>query len=66
MNLNEAIKTGKLEQFAKEHEIKDTRPDGPQRFGYVLNRMAGMTSSEATSKQVFSEDYNETQTRQDT
>jgi len=32
MNLNEAIKSGKIEQFAKEHEIKDVRPDGPQRF----------------------------------
>jgi len=60
MNLNEARKKGKLKQFAKEHEIKDARPDGPQRFNYVLGRMIGKTKAEASSKQVFSEDYNET------
>ena len=34
MNLKEALKRGKLKQFAKEHEIKpsDQHPQGKERF----------------------------------
>jgi len=66
VNLNEAIKSGKVEQFAEEHEVKDARPDGPQRFSYVLGRMSGKTKEEASSSTAFSEGYSETQTRRDT
>ena len=31
MNLKEALKLGKLKQFAKEHEIKDPHPMGQER-----------------------------------
>jgi hypothetical protein len=32
MNLKEALKRGKLKQFAKEHENKDPHPMGKERF----------------------------------
>ena len=54
MKLNDAIKSGNIEQFAKEHNVHPERPDGPQRFNYVLGRMVGKTKSEAASVQVFS------------
>jgi hypothetical protein len=42
MNLKEALKRGKLKQFAKEHEIKpaDQHPMGKERFDTVLDAMA--------------------------
>ena len=64
MNLKEAQKLGKLEQFANEHEIANPRPDGEQRFHKLIELMAGSpTASDETSGQDASADYDETRTR---
>jgi hypothetical protein len=41
MNLKEALKRGKLKQFAKEHEIKpgDQHPMGKERFDALMDAM---------------------------
>lgn len=41
MNLKEAIKRGKLKQFAKEHEIKpdDRHPQGKERLDALMEAM---------------------------
>ncbi len=67
MNLNEALKLGKLNQFVREHEIKDPRPDGESRFWRLFDLMtSGTPASSETSDEAHSEDYDETQTRRDT
>ena len=63
MNLKEALKLGRLEQFAKEHEIEDPRPDNWARFQRLFELMAsGKPASEAASDVEPSEDYDETRT----
>jgi len=39
MNLKEALKRGKLKQFAKEHENKDPHPMGKERFDWLMDAM---------------------------
>jgi len=39
MNLKEALKRGKLKQFAKEHENKDPHPMGKERFDALMDAM---------------------------
>lgn len=41
MNLKEALKRGKLKQFAKEHEIKpqDKHPQAKERFDGLMDAM---------------------------
>jgi hypothetical protein len=41
MNLKEALKRGKLKQFAKEHEIKpkEQHPMGKERFDTLMDAM---------------------------
>ncbi len=66
MNLKDAIETGNIEQFAKEHEIKDPLPDGTERFWKLFGLMSESSTSEETSGEDSSEGYDETQTHQDT
>jgi hypothetical protein len=65
LNLEEARKLGKIDQFAKENPATETEAG---RFDKLLNAMASGTPSEAhqTSGEETSEGYSETQTRQDT
>ena len=39
MNLKEALKRGKLKQFAKEHENPDPHPEGKERFDALMDAM---------------------------
>jgi hypothetical protein len=39
MNLKEALQSGKLKQFAKEHENKDPHPEGKERFEGLMDAM---------------------------
>lgn len=41
MNLKDALKRGKLKQFAREHEIKpsDQHPQGKERFDSLMDAM---------------------------
>ena len=66
MNLKEALKLGKLDQFAKEHEIEDPHPDGEWRFWKLFDLMtSGMPASAETSDAAHDEDYDEIQTHRD-
>ena len=71
MNLKEAMKRGKLKQFAKEHEIKDAHPMGKERFDTLLDAMArgakpGTKASGRTSPSVPSVGSSGTRTRRGT
>ena len=44
MNLKDALKRGKLKQFAKEHENTDPHPQGKERFDALMDAMARGTS----------------------
>jgi hypothetical protein len=65
MNLKQAIKEDKLEEFAKEHEIKDPHPDGDSRFWKLLALMTGSSASAEASDGEPSEGSDETQTPKD-
>ena len=66
MNLKQAIKQGKLEEFAKEHEIKDPHPDGEARFWKLLALMTGSSTSAEASGEEPCEGSDETQIPKDT
>lgn len=66
MNLKQALKEGRLDEFAAEHEIEDPRPDGEWRFWKLLELMSGSSASSETSGEEPSEGSDETRTRQDT
>ena len=65
MNLKEALKLGKLDQFIKDHEIADPHPDGEGRFSKLIDLMAGsLEAVSETLNEALSEDCDETQIRQ--
>jgi hypothetical protein len=66
LNLKQAIREGKLEEFAAEHEPKDPHPEGESRFWRLLSLITGKQSSEETSDAEPSEGSDETQTPSDT
>jgi hypothetical protein len=66
MNLKQALKEGKLKQFAEEHEIEDPHPEGDSRFWRLLELMLSPSASEETSDAVRDEGSDDTQTQQDT
>jgi len=66
MNLKQAIEQNKLDEFAREHEITDPRPDGDWRFWRLLELMTGSSSSEGTSDGEPSAGSAGTRTPQDT
>ena len=67
LSLEEARRSGQLDQFAKEHPIEDVHPQARQRFKGVLDAMAkGTLEGAETSDRAASADYSGTQTRQDT
>jgi hypothetical protein len=66
VNLKQAIKEGKLEVFAAEHEVQDPHPEGESRFWRLLELMLGPQASEETSDAEHNEGSAETQTPQDT
>lgn len=66
MNFKDLIETGNIEQFAKEHEVKDPLPDGTERFWKLFGLMSENSTSSETSDGESSEGYDETQTRQGT
>jgi hypothetical protein len=60
MNLKEAQKLGKIDEFIKEHEIEDPLPDGWERFWKLLSLMTeGHPASTETSDEELSEDFDE-------
>ena len=66
MNLKQAMKEGKLRQFAEEHEIEDPHPEGESRFWRLLEAMLSPQASEATSDVEHAEGSGETQTQPNT
>ena len=67
LSLEEARKSGTLDQFAKEHPIEDVHPQARLRFKRLLEAAAkGSLEAEETSGRAASEGYSGTQTRQDT
>jgi hypothetical protein len=48
MNLEEALKRGKLKRFAKEHENTDPHPQGKERFDQLMDLMAKGTLPKGT------------------
>jgi hypothetical protein len=53
LDLKQAIKQGKLKQFAKEHEIKpkDQHPMGKERFDHLMEAMTkGLSTSQKVPK----------------
>jgi hypothetical protein len=53
MNLKEALKWGKLKQFAKEHENKDPHPMGKERFDQLMELMVrGVGGQKAPTPEV--------------
>ncbi len=65
MNLKEAIKQGKLKEFAAEHEPEDPHPEGDSRFWRLLSLIAGSSSSEGTLNAECDEGSDDTQTQAD-
>jgi|GEM_PF-4711609 len=65
MNLKEATKAGKLDEFVKEHEVNDPEPDGWERFWVLLTLMTGNLTSAETSDEVVCEGSGEIQTPSD-
>lgn len=66
LSLEEARNMGKLEQFAKEHELDDPRPDGWDRFWNLMGRATGSPKGGGTSGRGASAGYSGTRTRQGT
>ena len=66
MNLKQAIKEGKLGEFAAEHEVQDPHPEGEARFWRLLETMLAHSASEETSGAEHDEGSDETQTPPDT
>ena len=66
MNLKQAIKEGRLKEFAAEHEIQDPHPEGESRFWRLLEAMLSHSASEETSDAEHDEGSDETQTLPDT
>jgi hypothetical protein len=62
MKLKQAIKEGKLEEFAEENEIKDPHPEGESRFWRLLEAMLGGSASEETSDAERDGGFGETRT----
>ncbi len=62
MNLKQAIKDGKLEEFAAENEVQDPHPEGESRFWRLLEAMLSGSASEETSGAENAEGCDETQT----
>lgn len=65
MNLKQAIKDGKLEEFAAEHEPEDPHPECESRFWRLLSLIAGKPAYEGTSDAERGEGSDETQTQPD-
>ena len=57
----EALKTGRLDEFAKAYEIKDPHPNGAARFEAAL-AMLGKPRGQRASAQAASADCSDTQT----
>jgi hypothetical protein len=57
LSLEEARKLGKLDQFAREHEIKPEAANPPSRFDRLLDAMAG--GKPATADQTLNQDASE-------
>jgi hypothetical protein len=66
ITLKQAIKEGKLDQFAAENELEDPHPEGAERFLALLALMTGTQASAGTSDVVVCEGSDETQTPSDT
>ena len=67
LSLEEARKAGQLDQFAKEHPIKDVHPQARSRFKRLLEAAAkGLLEGEGTSAPGASEGYSGTRTPPDT
>jgi hypothetical protein len=66
MNLKEAKKAGKLDEFIKEHEVVDPEPDAWDRFWKLVELMTGSSASEEISDEEHGEGSDETQTRPNT
>ena len=66
MNLKQAIKEGKLEEFAAEHQVQDAHPEGESQFWRLLKAMLGLSASGETSDAERDEGSDDTQTPQDT
>lgn len=65
MNLKQAIKQGKLEEFAAEHEVQDPHPEGESRFWRLLEAMLSPLASVETSDAERGEGSDGTQTPPD-
>jgi hypothetical protein len=67
MNLKEAERLGKLDEFIKEHEIKDPHPMGQERLEALLDLMTRGTPTPAgTCGAAPSASYGGTRTRKGT
>ena len=66
INLKQAIKEGKLEEFAAENEVQDPHPQGESRFWRLLEAMLSPAASVETSDAEHDEGCDETQTPSDT
>lgn len=65
MNLKQAMKEGKLNEFAAANEVEDPHPEGAERFQTLLALMTGTQASARTSDEVVCEGSDETQTPSD-
>ena len=54
LTLPEALATGQLRKFARQHKISDPHPDGAARFEAVLNAMAEKRADRTGSAQADS------------
>jgi hypothetical protein len=67
MDLKQAKKLDRLDQFIEEHEVTDPHPMGRERFDALVELMArGTPPSEGTSRAAPYADYRGTRTRKDT
>jgi hypothetical protein len=66
LNLKQAIKEGRLQEFAEENEIQDPHPEGESRFWRLLGAMLGPSASKETSDAEHAEGSDETRTPPDT
>ena len=67
LSLEEARKSGELNQFAKEHPIEDVHRQARSRFKPVLEAAAkGLLEGEETSGRAASDGYIGTRTRPNT